>query len=170
MENIQSQLENIAKKYVSALVTEVSELQKSHIANALGMNGSNGAANGSSHQAVIAKPAATRVAAKRPVAKKVGKTVAAAKGTKRTKAEIDAAKGVKRDPEVLEKLSESILTYVSANCNKEDPKGNKGVNIETLSKALKTASKDLTLPMKKLMKDKKITTTGQKRATRYFAK
>ena len=153
MQNINSQIETATRKHANALAMEIAELQKNHIMTAFGLsegssNGSsNDSSNGASNGAVAAAAKPTKVSAKKPVTKKVGKTAkvaASAKkgGAKRTKAEIDAAKGVKRDPAILAKLQESILIYVAANCNKEDDKGNKGVNIETLSKALKAASKD----------------------------
>lgn len=178
MENLNSQLEVIIKKHVAAAVTEAADLQKTHIMHAFGLNGaSNGAAAVAAPVKVAAKPAAksTKVSAKKPVTKKVAKTAgktaakAAKKGAKRTKEEIDASKGVKRDPAVLQKLMDSIHKYVAAHQTGKDG-ASVGVGIEVLSKSLKTASKDLTLPMKKLIKENKITTTGQKRATRYFAK
>jgi len=178
MENLNSQFESIIKKHVdtavAAAVVEVTELQRLHIANALGVNGtangashggSNGHSNGKSASTGEVSTKSTKLAAKKPVTAKVAKTA-----KKKSDAEVNKSKGIKRDPALLESLQQEILEYVSANCQKTDEKGNKGVNIETLSKALGKVSKDLTLPMKKLIKDKKITTTGQKRATRYFAK
>ena len=174
MENLNTQIDHIVKKHSAALATEVAAAQKAHLMLAFGLNeSSNGASNGASHEPVAAAPVAaksTKVSAKKPVAKKVGKTAKAAAKTDDAKAAANKAKGVKRDPELLEKLKGSILTYVSTHCQKEDDKGNKGITIEVLKKALKADSKDLTLPMKKLIADKKITTTGQKRATRYWAK
>ena len=49
-------------------------------------------------------------------------------------------------------------------------KSNPGQGVEQIAKALGTSTKELTLPIRKLLGDKKITSKGQKRATRYFPK
>jgi hypothetical protein len=167
MENLNSQIEAIVQKYSAIISSEVAELQKTHIMHAFGLNG---VSNGVAAKPVDKPIKSTKVAAKKPVTKKVAKTATTAKKSGRSKEEIDASKGVKRDPALLQKLMESIHKFVVANCEKTDKKGLTGVTIEILSKSLKAVSKDLTLPMKKLIKEGKITTTGQKRATRYFAK
>ena len=179
MENLNSQIEVIIRKHISAAVIEVADFQKNHIAAALGLNGaSNGASNGAAAKSVAAAPVkSTKVSAKKPTTKKVAKTVGkakvkSAKGKTAKEKAINAAKGVKRDPALLQGLMDSIHKFVSANptTTGKDGSTTPGVSIEAISKALETASKDLTLPMKKLIASKKITTKGQKRATRYFAK
>jgi hypothetical protein len=171
MDNITTQVENIIRRHVSEATLEVSELQRNHIAAALGVtNGhSNGATNG---HAVAAAPVAssTKVSAKKPVAKKVAKTAAAAAAPVKKATKTGGGKGVKRDPAVLEQLKTNVLEYVAAHCEELDKKNMKGVTMEALAAGLKTASSDLTLIIKKLVADKKLKTTGQKRATRYFAK
>lgn len=72
-----------------------------------------------------------------------------------------ARKGAKRSPEELEALTKSLLAAI---------KKSKGVTIETIGKELGVATKDLALPVQKLWEAKAIRTTGQKRATKYFAK
>lgn len=70
-------------------------------------------------------------------------------------------KGAKRDPEDIAALTESLAAFV-----KKTP----GQRIEQIGKALGTPTKELTLPMKKLIAAKRISTKGQKRATTYFAR
>ena len=45
-----------------------------------------------------------------------------------------------------------------------------GRRVEEIGKAMGVSTKDLALPVKKLLSDKKIKTTGKRRATRYFAR
>jgi hypothetical protein len=71
------------------------------------------------------------------------------------------AKGAKRDPRMLQALTDKLGDYI---------KKNPGMRIEQIGKALGTPTKDLALPVKKLIAGKKISTKGQKRATTYFAK
>jgi predicted transcriptional regulator len=47
-------------------------------------------------------------------------------------------------------------------------KTNAGQGVEQIAKALGTTTKELTLPIRKLLAEKKVTSKGQKRATRYF--
>ncbi len=71
------------------------------------------------------------------------------------------ARGGKRSPDELVKLTQSLASYV---------KKNPGQRIEHIGKALGTSTKELALPAKKLIAEKKLSTKGQKRATTYFAK
>jgi hypothetical protein len=47
--------------------------------------------------------------------------------------------------------------------------GNPGQRMEEIGKGIGTSTKELTLPIKKLLSDGRVTSEGQKRATRYFA-
>jgi hypothetical protein len=67
--------------------------------------------------------------------------------------------GEKRTPQQLAQITEQTYNYIKSN-------GNQGV--EQIAKALGTSTKELTLPIRKLLSDKKIGSKGQKRATRYF--
>lgn len=71
------------------------------------------------------------------------------------------AKGAKRDPREIESLTKSLLAAI---------RKNPGQRIEQISKAINVSTKDLALPVAKLWEAKAIKTTGQKRATKYFAK
>jgi hypothetical protein len=70
-------------------------------------------------------------------------------------------KGAKRDPRELEALTEKLGAFI-----KKSP----GLRIEQIGKALGTPTKDLALPVKKLVAAKRISTKGQKRATTYLAR
>ena len=70
-------------------------------------------------------------------------------------------KGAKRDPADLAALTDSIAAHIESN---------PGQGVEQIAKALSTTTKELTLPIRKLLADKKIFSKGQKRATRYFPK
>jgi len=89
-----------------------------------------------------AAKAATKAATKAPAAPK--KTA--------------ATKGQKRSLEEMEKLLTAIHNHVKANS---------GTRVEPMSKALNTPTKDLSLPLKKLVAAGKIQVVGEKRATEY---
>jgi hypothetical protein len=70
-------------------------------------------------------------------------------------------KGQKRDPSEIERLTGRLLDYV---------KSNPGQRIEQIAGGLGTVTKELNLPVKKLIAQKSLKTKGQKRATQYFAR
>lgn len=95
-----------------------------------------------------AKPrAAARPAAKAPAA--------APSASSKRKA------GEKRSPQLLAQITEQVYNYIKSNSNQ---------GVEQMAKALNTSTKELTLPIRKLLADKKIGSKGQKRATRYFSR
>jgi hypothetical protein len=69
-------------------------------------------------------------------------------------------RGAKRSAEDLEALSTKFAAFV---------KSHPGLRIEQINKELGTTTKDLALPIRKLIADGKITAKGQKRSTTYFA-
>ena len=69
-------------------------------------------------------------------------------------------RGAKRSSADLEVLSERFASFVKAN---------PGLRIEQINKQLGTTTKDLALPIRKLVADGVISTKGQKRSTTYFA-
>jgi len=67
--------------------------------------------------------------------------------------------GAKRSAEDLEALSTKFATFVKAH---------PGLRIEQINKELGTTTKDLALPIRKLVADKVISAKGQKRSTTYL--
>ncbi|HEY6555642.1 MAG TPA: DNA-binding protein [Polyangiaceae bacterium] len=70
-------------------------------------------------------------------------------------------KGEKRAPEQLAALVDKLFSLI---------KGKPGQRIEEIATTLGISTKELTLPAKKLIAEKRVSTKGQKRATRYFAR
>jgi hypothetical protein len=68
-------------------------------------------------------------------------------------------KGAKRDPQELDALVERLSAFVIKN---------PGKRIEEIGGELAIATKELALPVKKLIAAKRITTKGQRRATTYY--
>jgi hypothetical protein len=68
-------------------------------------------------------------------------------------------RGAKRTAEDLEAMSTKFATFVKAN---------PGLRIEQINKELGTTTKDLALPIRKLIADKVISSKGNKRSTTYF--
>ena len=68
-------------------------------------------------------------------------------------------RGAKRSSADLEALSERFASFVKAN---------PGLRIEQINKQLGTTTKDLALPIRKLISDGVISAKGQKRSTTYF--
>jgi hypothetical protein len=67
--------------------------------------------------------------------------------------------GAKRTPAELEALSARFASFVQAN---------PGLRIEQINRQLGTRTKDLALPIRKLLADGVINVQGQKRSTLYF--
>ena len=70
-----------------------------------------------------------------------------------------SGRGAKRTAEDLEALSSKVAAFVKAK---------PGLRIEEINKELGTATKDLALPIRKLIADGVLTAKGQKRSTKYF--
>jgi hypothetical protein len=70
-------------------------------------------------------------------------------------------RGGKRSPAELEALTDRLLTYIEAN---------PGHRTEQIGAALDLPTKELALPMRKLIREGHLKTKGQKRATTYYAK
>ena len=70
-------------------------------------------------------------------------------------------KGAKRTQDELDQLIKKLHSYIAKN---------PGQRIEQIAQGLDITTKELNLPAKKLIGDKKLSTKGQKRATTYFAK
>ena len=139
--NIQQQIE----ARVQAFVLEVSELVRSSaldaVASALG-GGSSVGGGARRGRPVGSKNKASGAAAAPAATGKRGKR------GKRTSEEVDA-------------MAARILEHV---------KKNPGANVEGMAKAFNLKSKDLTLPINKLLTGKKVKTVGQRRGTKYHAR
>jgi len=79
-----------------------------------------------------------------------GKGVAALRG----------GRGAKRRSEDIENIAETFHAFVAKH---------PGLRIEQINKQLGTTTKDLALPIRKLIADGAIKTKGKKRSTMYFA-
>jgi uncharacterized phage infection (PIP) family protein YhgE len=66
--------------------------------------------------------------------------------------------GSKRSADELDQLADSFVKYVNANPN---------LRIEQINKALGTTTKELALPIRKLIAEKRVRTKGSKRSTTY---
>ena len=99
----------------------------------------------------VAKPAPVKSAAKpaAPAPKPVAPAAAQSKF------------GEKRSPQQLAQITQQVHGYI---------KSNPGQGVEQIAKALQTSTKELTLPIRKLLASKKISSKGQRRATRYSSK
>lgn len=110
------------------------------------------ALSGNASAASTAEPVSAKLKrARRAAPRKAAPVKRAAPSTK--------AKGAKRSPEAMAETMERLDNYVS-----DYP----GQGTEEIGKALSLSTKEIARPMKKLIDDGKIKTTGQKRATRYY--
>lgn len=91
------------------------------------------------------RPAETRASSVRPRVKPNGSA--------------KPSRGEKRAPKALETLRDKALATIKAS---------PGLRIEEINKELGLATGELALPIKKLIADKTIRTTGARRATRYY--
>ena len=85
----------------------------------------------------------------------------AAKSTRRTGRAVARKHGEKRSQGELQRLTERLHAYIRAN---------KGEGIEAIGRGLAVETRELSLPIKKLLASKRIGARGQKRATRYFSR
>ncbi|MBK8252855.1 MAG: DNA-binding protein [Polyangiaceae bacterium] len=106
-------------------------------------------------------------AAKAPAGRKRGPAPAAAKAAPKAAPKAPAAApaapakrkaGQKRSPDEIAKTTDKLLQYIAKNSNQR---------IEEIAKGVGTSTKELTLPIKKLIADGEIIAKGEKRATRY---
>lgn len=70
---------------------------------------------------------------------------------------LDRKRG-KRSPEELDQVSEQLFAYIEANPDQR---------MEEIAEAMKMSSRELTLPLRKLLEQKRVRGTGNKRATTY---
>ena len=70
-------------------------------------------------------------------------------------------KRVRRSTASVETAAARALAYI---------RGHDGCSVGDIASALRLTTKDLQLPIKKLLADKKVRTTGQRRGTRYHVR
>lgn len=153
MDNVETQLKSRVDSFVAELSALVRKAALEAVSNAL--KGEGGAAPG------VAK-AAGKKRGPAPAAAPVAAPKAAAKAPKAAPAAPAASKrkaGQKRSPDEISKTTDKLLAYITKNS---------GQRIEEIAKGVGNSTKELTLPVKKLLNDKKISAKGEKRATRYF--
>jgi hypothetical protein len=68
-------------------------------------------------------------------------------------------RGGKRTPQELEQTASALFAHIEAH---------PGQRMEEIARALGSTTRDLALPVKKLLAERRIRTEGQKRATKYF--
>jgi DNA-binding NtrC family response regulator len=149
-----SNSENEIKSRVEAFVNDLSDLVRQAALEAVTDALKKGEATPPPRKVGRPAKAAPPVEAqeeKKPASRTRGRP-AAPKGAKRRA-------GEKRSPQILAQVTEQVFNHIKANA---------GQGVEQIAKALGTTTKELTLPIRKLLADKKITSKGQKRATRYF--
>ena len=171
MPNIDDEIRAKTEAFVANLTVLVRRAALESVSAALG---------GSASSASVAAPAqaapkrgrgrprkvASVPAAKAPTAAKppVSARAAAAPATKAPVSKKvvapKRASGEKRPPAELAKLTEKLGEYI---------KGHPGLRIEPIGKALGAPTKELNLPIKKLLALKRIRSEGHKRATEYFS-
>ncbi|MBV8756283.1 MAG: hypothetical protein JO257_03340 [Deltaproteobacteria bacterium] len=98
-----------------------------------------------------------RRAAIEMVEKSLGKSGARGSG----RVALSRGRGAKRTSADLEQISSHFVSFVTKH---------PGLRIEQINKELGTSTKDLALPIRKLVADGVIKTKGKKRSTTYFAK
>lgn len=157
-----SNAENNIKNRVDAFVNDLSDLIRQSaleaVAEALKKGGEVSSAP------VARRPGRPAKAVEAPVAAKpAGKPGRPAKAASSASSAAAAKRraGEKRSPVLLAQVTDQVGNHI---------KSNPGQGVEQIAKALSTTTKELTLPIRKLLGDKKITSKGQKRATRYFPK
>ena len=92
----------------------------------------------------------------------VQQALAGADGAKRSRGSGPTSirpKGGKRSSTEIASTARSVANWV---------RQNPGQGVERIARGLNTPTKELTLPIKKLISEKRLSSQGQKRATKYF--
>jgi hypothetical protein len=164
MPNIDDEIRARTEAFANDLTVLIRRAALEAAATALG-----GGAPAAAPAHVPAKRGRPRKVAPAPVAAPVSRSAAAAKLAKapaakapvgrRPAAAAKRAPGAKRPPGELVKLTERLGEYI---------KSHPGLRMENIGKALGAPTRELNLPIKKLLAAKKIRSEGHKRATEYF--
>ncbi len=139
--NITAEIERRIQSFVADLDGLVRKAALDAVSAALGGKPNSAPKAASSGRASAKKPAAAKAAAPAKAAKSAPK------------------KGGKRDPKDLEKLVDAVRAHIA-----QHP----GEGVETIGKHMGVKTKELALPIIKLLDKKAITRKGQRRGTRYF--
>jgi len=150
-----SDVENELRSRVDSFVTELSALIRRQALEAVEevLKKGETAAPPARKVGRPAKVEEPKVAKAKPAAAAAPKAAAKPSAAAKRKA------GEKRTPAQLAQITDQVYNYIKANS---------GQGVEQIAKALQTSTKELTLPIRKLLTDKKVGSKGQKRATRYF--
>jgi len=150
MSNVETEIKSHVDSFVSQLSGLVRKAALEAVADALREGQPAAAATATAPR----KAAGRAKAAPAPVEpKKAGRPARAAKPTRK--------KGEKRSKEELAAMTQKVHEHIKANS---------GQGVEQIAKDLGTTTKELTLPIRKLLVEKKITSKGEKRATKYFSR
>ncbi len=149
MDNVETQIKSLVDSFTAELSALVRKGALEAVSSAL-KSGSSAPSAPKAPAASGKKRGPAPAAAKAPKAAKVAPPASAASKRKA---------GQKRSPDEIAKTTEKLLQYVSKNS---------GQRIEEIAKGVGTNTKELTLPIKKLLVEKKISSKGEKRATRYY--
>jgi outer membrane biosynthesis protein TonB len=173
MSNLQAQLNSLTAHYTSQIVDLVQQAIRDAVAGSLAGHAAPAkkaapapAKKAAPAPAKKAAPAPAKKAAPAPAkkaapspAKKAAPAPAPVAAKKAAPARASRSKGEKRSPELIAKTTDALLAYV---------KSHAGQRIEQIAQGLKVTTKDLALPAKKLLAERRLKTKGQKRATQYF--
>ena len=149
MSNVEQEIKGQVDSFVSQLSGLVRKAALEAVADALRES------SPAAISAAAPRKAGRAKAAPAPAAepKKAGRPARAAKPARK--------KGEKRSKEELAAMTQRVLDHI---------KSASGQGVEQIAKDLGTTTKELTLPIRKLLVEKKITSKGEKRATKYFAR
>src|SRR5262245_59407708 len=144
MSNVDHEIRSQVDAFVSQLSALVRKAALEAVANALREG----------QPAAARKPG--RAARSAPQVQEVKKGGRAARALKPAR-----KKGEKRSKEELLTVTQRVLEHIRANS---------GQGVEQIAKELQTSTKELSLPLRKLLAEKKIVSKGEKRATKYFSR
>jgi DNA-binding NtrC family response regulator len=145
MSNVETEIKSHVDAFVSQLSALVRKAALEAVANAL-------------REGQPAAPRKLGRAKSAPQPQEVKKAAAArpARAAKPTR-----KKGEKRSKEELAAVTQRVWDHIRANS---------GQGVEQIAKELGTTTKELSLPLRKLLAEKKIHSKGEKRATKYFSR
>lgn len=144
MSNVEQEIRSQVDAFVSQLSALVRKSALEAVANALREG----------QPAAQRKPGRAAKSVPQPQeTKKAGRPAKAAKSARK--------KGEKRSKDELVAVTQRVLEHIRVNS---------GQGVEQIAKELGTSTKELSLPLRKLLAEKKIVSKGEKRATKYFSR